>query len=245
MVGVGGIAIDCPMPAPSSLELLEARLSAISPDRAQGDAWERALCGWINGGCATNWTQAWLWNDWPERARLGLKGDKGVDLVAIDLDGARVAIQAKFRRDPDDPITAPEVQKLVGSYRTHFARFALVSNAHRATSGVAEAVSPTDAMVVLREHLEEAPYDWAEARTRSRVPLTPKAFQLEAAEDIRAALVEGGRAQIVMACGTGKTLTMLLAMEALDAERVLVLAPTWQPTSRARGAREPTEVQRG
>ncbi len=214
------------MPATSPLELLETRLCAISPDRAQGDAWERALCDWINAGGHDDWKRAWLWNDWPERARLGLKGDKGVDLVAETTDGALVAIQAKFRRDPDAPVTAPEVQKLVGSYRKHFAQFALVSNAQRASSGVAEAVSPADAMLVLRETLEASPYDWSEARALARTDFRPFAFQVQAAEDICAALADGGRAQIVMACGTGKTVTMLMAMEALDAERVLVLAPT-------------------
>jgi predicted helicase len=147
------------MPASSSLERLEARLCAIAPDRAQGAAWEDAVCGWINAGGCADWTRAWRWNDWPERARLGLKGDKGVDLVAETNDGAHVAIQVKFRRDPDDPVTAPEVQKLVGSYRRHFQHFALVSNARRVSGGVAEAVGPTDAMVVLREHLKTTPYD--------------------------------------------------------------------------------------
>jgi hypothetical protein len=32
----------------TSLERLERQLQAITPDRAQGDAWERALEGWIN-----------------------------------------------------------------------------------------------------------------------------------------------------------------------------------------------------
>ena len=58
------------------------------------------------------------------------------------------------------------------------------------------------------------------------VKFTPFPFQKVAAENVRKALAKGGRAQIVMACGTGKTVTMLLAAEALDAQRVLVLAPT-------------------
>ena len=34
----------------TSLERLERQLQAITPDRAQGDAWEKALKGWINAG---------------------------------------------------------------------------------------------------------------------------------------------------------------------------------------------------
>jgi len=210
----------------TSLERLERQLQAITPDRAQGDAWEKALKGWINAGGHPELTKAWMWGEWPGKLKAGLKGDKGVDLVAETRDKQLVAIQVKFRRDPKDPVTAPEVQKLVGSYRKHFALFALASNAWSATRGVSEAVGDEDAMLILREQLLESSYDWAAKKSIKRTKFTPFPFQKVAAENVRKALAKGGRAQIVMACGTGKTVTMLLAAEALDAQRVLVLAPT-------------------
>ena len=210
----------------TSLERLERQLQAISGDRAQGDAWEKALKGWINAGGHPELTKAWMWGEWPGKLKAGLKGDKGVDLVAETRDKQLVAIQVKFRRDPNDPVTAPEVQKLVGSYRKHFALFALASNAWTATRGVSEAVGDEDAMLILREQLLESSYDWAAKKSIKRTKFTPFPFQKVAAENVRKALAKGGRAQIVMACGTGKTVTMLLAAEALDAQRVLVLAPT-------------------
>ena len=210
----------------TSLERLERQLQAITPDRAQGDAWEKALKGWINAGGHPELTKAWMWGEWPGKLKAGLKGDKGVDLVAETRDKQLVAIQVKFRRDPNDPVTAPEVQKLVGSYRKHFTLFALASNAWSATRGVSEAVGDEDAMLILREQLLESSYDWAAKKSIKRTKFTPFPFQKVAAENVRKALAKGGRAQIVMACGTGKTVTMLLAAEALDAQRVLVLAPT-------------------
>ena len=210
----------------TSLERLERQLLAITPDRAQGDAWEKALKGWINAGGHPELTKAWMWGEWPGKLKAGLKGDKGVDLVAETRDKQLVAIQVKFRRDPNDPVTAPEVQKLVGSYRKHFTLFALASNAWSATRGVSEAVGDEDAMLILREQLLESNYDWAAKKSIKRTKFTPFPFQKVAAENVRKALAKGGRAQIVMACGTGKTVTMLLAAEALDAQRVLVLAPT-------------------
>ena len=210
----------------TSLERLERQLQVITPDRAQGDAWEKALKGWINAGGHPELTKAWMWGEWPGKLKAGLKGDKGVDLVAETRDKQLVAIQVKFRRDPNDPVTAPEVQKLVGSYRKHFALFALTSNAWSATRGVSEAVGDEDAMLILREQLLESRYDWAAKKSIKRTKFTPFPFQKVAAENVRKALAKGGRAQIVMACGTGKTVTMLLAAEALDAQRVLVLAPT-------------------
>jgi superfamily II DNA or RNA helicase len=210
----------------TSLERLERQILAISGDRVQGDAWEKALKGWINAGGHPELTKAWMWGEWPGKLKAGLKGDKGVDLVAETRDKQLVAIQVKFRRDPTDPVTAPEVQKLVGSYRKHFALFALASNAWTATKGVREAVGDEDAMLILREQLLESSYDWAAKKSIKRTKFTPFPFQKVAAENVRKALAKGGRAQIVMACGTGKTVTMLLAAEALDAQRVLVLAPT-------------------
>lgn len=210
----------------TSLERLERQLQAITPDRAQGDAWEKALKAWINAGGHPELTKAWMWGEWPGKLKAGLKGDKGVDLVAETRDKQLVAIQVKFRRDPNDPVTAPEVQKLVGSYRKHFTLFALASNAWSATRGVSEAVGDEDAMLILREQLLESSYDWAAKKSIKRTKFTPFPFQKVAAENVRKALAKGGRAQIVMACGTGKTVTMLLAAEALDAQRVLVLAPT-------------------
>ena len=166
----------------TSLERLERQLQAISGDRAQGDAWEKALKGWINAGGHPELTKAWMWGEWPGKLKAGLKGDKGVDLVAETRDKQLVAIQVKFRRDPNDPVTAPEVQKLVGSYRKHFALFALASNAWSATRGVSEAVGDEDAMLILREQLLESSYDWAAKKSIKRTKFTPFPFQKVAAE---------------------------------------------------------------
>ena len=54
------------------LERLERQLRAISGDRAQGEAWEKALKGWINAGGHPELTKAWMWGvageaeGWPE-----------------------------------------------------------------------------------------------------------------------------------------------------------------------------------
>ena len=44
----------------TSLERLERQLQVITPDRAQGGAWEKALKGWINAGGHPELTKAWL-----------------------------------------------------------------------------------------------------------------------------------------------------------------------------------------
>jgi superfamily II DNA or RNA helicase len=149
-----------------------------------------------------------------------------VDLIAEDRAGRLVAIQAKFRNDPDSPVKTGEVQKFVGAYRKYFPRRMLISNASSRARGIKEAVGDGEAELVLRTDLSESLFDWIASKPLPRPKVTPLPFQKEAAAAIKKHLKDGGRAQIVMACGSGKTYTTLLAMEALGSKRVLVLAPT-------------------
>jgi superfamily II DNA or RNA helicase len=211
----------------TSLERLEAQIRALPDGTPQGAAWEAALVGWVNGGGHPDLVKGWGWKQWPGRAKAGLpRIERGVDLIAEDRAGRLVAIQAKFRNDPDSPVKTGEVQKFVGAYRKHFPRRMLISNASSRARGIKEAVGDTEAELVLRTDLIESLYNWITAKPVRPPKITPLPFQKEAAAAIKKHLKDGGRAQIVMACGSGKTYTTLLAMEALGSKRVLVLAPT-------------------
>lgn len=211
----------------TSLERLEAQIRALPEGTPQGAAWEAALVGWVNGGGHPDLVKGWGWKQWPGRAKAGLpRIERGVDLIAEDRAGRLVAIQAKFRNDPDSPVRTGEVQKFVGAYRKHFPRRMLISNASSRARGIKEAVGDTEAEIVLRTDLIESSYNWITAKPVRPRKITPLPFQKEAAAAIKNHLKDGGRAQIVMACGSGKTYTTLLAMEALGSKRVLVLAPT-------------------
>jgi superfamily II DNA or RNA helicase len=211
----------------TSLERLEAQIRALPDGTPQGAAWEAALVGWVNGGGHPDLVKGWGWKQWPGRAKAGLpRIERGVDLIAVDRAGRLVAIQAKFRNDPDSPVRTGEVQKFVGAYRRHFPRRMLISNASSRARGIKEAVGDTEAELVLRTDLIESPYNWITTKPMRPPKITPLPFQKEAAAAIKKHLKDGGRAQIVMACGSGKTYTTLLAMEALGSKRVLVLAPT-------------------
>jgi len=211
----------------TSLERLEAQIRALPDGTPQGAAWEAALVGWVNGGGHPDLVKGWGWKQWPGRAKAGLpRIERGVDLIAVDRAGRLVAIQAKFRNDPDSPVRTGEVQKFVGAYRKHFPRRMLISNASSRARGIKEAVGDTEAELVLRTDLIESLYNWITAKPVRPPKITPLPFQKDAAAAIKKHLKDGGRAQIVMACGSGKTYTTLLAMEALGSKRVLVLAPT-------------------
>ncbi len=211
----------------TSLERLEAQIRALPDGTPQGAAWEEALVRWVNAGGHPDLVKGWGWKQWPGRTKAGLpRIERGVDLIAVDRAGRLVAIQAKFRNDPDSPVRTGEVQKFVGSYRKHFPRRMLISNASSRARGIREAVGDTEAELVLRTDLIESLFDWVTAKALPKPKVTPLPFQVEAATAVKKHLKDGGRAQIVMACGSGKTYTTLLAMEALGSKRVLVLAPT-------------------
>jgi predicted helicase len=211
----------------TSLERLEAQIRALQEGTPQGAAWEAALVRWVNAGGHPDLVKGWGWKQWPGRAKAGLpRIERGVDLIAEDRAGRLVAIQAKFRNDPDSPVKTGEVQKFVGAYRKHFPRRMLISNASSRARGIKEAVGDGEAELVLRTDLAESLFDWVASKPLPRPKVTPLPFQKEAAAAIKKHLKDGGRAQIVMACGSGKTYTTLLAMEALGSKRVLVLAPT-------------------
>jgi predicted helicase len=55
---------------------------------------------------------------------------------------------------------------------------------------------------------------------------TPEPHQIEAIDAATKGLSENKRGQMIMACGTGKTLTTLWVKEALRAQTVLVLLPS-------------------
>ena len=57
-------------------------------------------------------------------------------------------------------------------------------------------------------------------------PAKPREHQREAIRDVVKGFTKSDRGQLIMACGTGKTLTSLFIKEKLDAERTLVLVPS-------------------
>jgi superfamily II DNA or RNA helicase len=210
---------------------LATLLGHLEPDPVRrGRQWER-LCAWFlahDPAYRALLREVWLWRDWP--GRWGV--DAGIDLVAEDVEGHLWAVQAKAY-DPAYTVTKRDLDTFLSeSSRPQFAFRLLVAttdllseNARRTVEGQEKPVG-----LLLRGDLERAQVEWPDDPSSLAAPaLSPKAprpHQQEALAAVLAGFEAHDRGQLIMACGTGKTLVGLWAAEALGATRTLVLLPS-------------------
>lgn len=173
--------------------------------------------------------QVWLWDDWP-----GNDGaDNGIDLVAETFNGDLWAIQSKCFKD-DHTVPRGEVTSfLAESNQAQFKERLLVSTtdllARNAERTIAKQEKPFHHFN--REDFLNAPLnwsftDWISKQTPATAKAKPKPRPYQ--EPVIANVVENleDRGQLIMACGTGKTLTSLWIDETLGNELTLVLVPS-------------------
>ncbi|MBX7433783.1 Helicase associated domain protein [Mycobacterium sp. Y57] len=173
--------------------------------------------------------RVWLWDEWP--GRWG--GDAGIDLVAEDWNRGLWAIQAKAY-DPKYRVSKKDVDKFLAesgrkvfAYRMLIATTDLIDRIGERTIQQQEKRSSFFRLNDLRA----ASVDWPTSpaflrRAKRRKPAQPRPHQAEAVRDVLKGFMTSDRGQLIMACGTGKTLNGLFITENLKAHRTLVLLPS-------------------
>jgi superfamily II DNA or RNA helicase len=171
--------------------------------------------------------RVWRYQDWP-----GYWGpDDGVDLVAEHMDGSLWAIQVKCFK-PDHSLTKAELDSfLAASGREEFSERLLIATTDLVGRTADRTLKAQEKPVrrFMRNDFVRAPLVWpSDPATMAGGGLQPKReprpHQEEAIDAVLAGLEDRG--QLIMACGTGKTLTSLWINEALEADRTLVLLPS-------------------
>lgn len=172
--------------------------------------------------------RVWFWRDWP--GRWG--ADAGIDLVAETHDGSLWAIQAKAYA-PDHAITKADVDTFLSeSARSQFAFRLLVATTNRIGSTARRIIDQQEkpAHLLMLADLEHAEVTWPvspdDLQAPPVAPRIPLPHQREAVAAVLRGFAKTDRGQLLMACGTGKTLTALWLTEALLSERTLVLLPS-------------------
>jgi superfamily II DNA or RNA helicase len=196
----------------------------------RGKDFER-ICKWFlqhDPVYAQKLRRVWLWDEWP--GKWG--ADAGIDLVAEDQDGQIWAIQAKAYARTNS-ITKRDIDTFLSeSARTEIAYRLLIATTDLIGKTAKRTVDNQEkhASVLLRGTLEAAQIDWPDSPSDLRAPRLPPKKPREHQRTAIHAVVTGfersDRGQMIMACGTGKTLISLFIHENIGSSRTLVLMPS-------------------
>ena len=211
---------------------IEIRATFSGDSYQRGKDFER-LCKWFletDPRYSGKLTEVWLWDDWP--GRWG--PDCGIDLIAQDAEGKTWAIQAKCY-DADNSITKQDVDSFLSESTNidkihHRLLIATTNNiAANARRVIEHQHSTIPINQVVLADLIDAPIDWPKSINdlttgQAKPKFLPQPHQSKAIKDVVDNLE--GRGQLIMACGTGKTLTGLWIAEALRANTILVVLPS-------------------
>ena len=204
----------------------------LDPDpRERGKQFER-VCKWFLSNDPTykaTLRKIWLWDEWP--GRWG--GDAGIDLVAKDNDGRLWAVQAKAYAT-GKAVTKGDVDKFLSeSSRALFTYRLLIATTDKLHHVARRTIEEQEKQVTFvgLSDLLTSNVNWRTnpldmRRSPQPKPATPREHQREAIRDVVSGFAQSNRGQLIMACGTGKTLTSLFIKEKLAAERTLVLLPS-------------------
>ncbi|MGO9286202.1 MAG: DEAD/DEAH box helicase family protein, partial [Mycobacterium sp.] len=214
-------------------------------DNIRGKQFER-ICKWYlehDPFYATQLARVWLWKDWP--GRWYPKREAGIDLVAEHRDGTLWAIQAKAY-DSAYSVTKHDVDKFLSESnrkddttgRPLFSFRLLLATTRKQLGSTARNTINAQTIPVGyrgRIELDAVEIDWpaspSDLRARRLPPKKPQghwAYQGEAMNKVVNGFRQADRGKLIMACGTGKTLTALFIREKLAAQRTLVLMPSLQ-----------------
>ncbi len=220
--------------APTAGEVLE-RIRRESRDEPEKGRWfENLFRRLILDDKSFDVDKAWRWESWPGREERGLPTkDIGIDLVAKLNGGELVAIQCKCY-DEKDRVDRAEVDKLLGASGSYDMRWFVATCDWN--KNAEDRLNQSGGPPVRRIDFHE--YDHAritDGRIKSE-KRDPWEHQKKAVNDVVTRMKDADRGQMIMACGTGKTVASLRIAEEMLPEngRILFLAPSIALVSQAR-----------
>ena len=198
----------------------------------RGEYFEKVFVPWFlrtDPEWSSKIKQIWLWDDYPKRWGK----DCGIDLVYEDHQGKHWAIQSKCV-SPDREVSKAEIDSFLSeSNDSRIHGRLLIASTDGIGKNAIQVIERQEKQVVcfLKEHFCQSevefpasPEDLSTGRRKDK--RRPRPHQQEAIQNVVAGLQAADRGQLLMACGTGKTLTSLWIKEALDTKRTLVLLPS-------------------
>lgn len=225
-----------------TFEALLARYRRLAfSERDKGTRFERLTQAYLctDPMHAGRFSRVWLWNEFPFRKDFGGK-DTGIDLVAKTTEGDYWAIQCKCFAE-DAVIDKPALDSFLATSSKCFPDDNLksVSFAHRLWISTTNNWGDNATEAIHNQHppvtrinlsqLSQAPVDWAklDKGITGADSLQPKKalypHQQSALEKAHEHYKTAARGMMIMACGTGKTLTALRIAEHETGGRGMIL----------------------
>lgn len=199
----------------------------------KGRAFEHALKWWLSND--PTWSNVfdperiYLWDESPHRNGP----DTGIDLTAVDRFGKIWAIQAK-NWNPSASLPKSEIDSFLSASSTSvYSSRLLVTTTLTISANARRTIREQEkpCIVLTFDNLADSPV-WAsfEGDVEERIVLAEQPlfdYQERAVSEVVRAFTEGiFRGQLIMACGTGKTLVSQRVSDRLGAKKILVLVPS-------------------
>ncbi|MCY3538346.1 MAG: DEAD/DEAH box helicase family protein [bacterium] len=221
------------------LSELDAALETIRSSAASklelGKRFERLMCRVLlehPGEFRDRFRQVVPWDEWEGRDGP----DKGIDLVATDVDGDRWAIQTKCYRDARAPES--KVDSFLAEANTaSFQRRLFISTSRASppvTKNAAKKLKGAGCRVLYHGDLAQWPVPWTDLVGDPEAPIPsilydPHPYQQDAIDAVEAGFGAGAaRGQMLLPCGTGKSVVALWIAEQIvpDGGTVLYVVPS-------------------
>ena len=206
-----------------TFEYIEAKIRCDAEGTSFGGDFEW-LCQWFLENSPRyrgQFDKVWRWKDWPER----WGPEAGIDLVARTRAGELWAIQAKADH-PDRTITKREIDSFLSeSNRSQFAFRLLMATTDNIGVTARRTLDDQEKKVgrVLRGDFLTEEIQWPVQIGGTAAPLdrwNPRPHQATAIDAVVNGFRDHDRGRLIMACGTGKTLTALWIAERLQQRRL-------------------------
>jgi predicted helicase len=220
---------------PNIHDILQELSNAATSNRDKGDKFERLMVEFFRTDplYADKYSDVWLWGSWPGRDG---KSDTGIDIVAQERDAKEFcAIQCKFYDKSHELQKADIDSFFTASGKKPFTSRIIISTTDKWSRHAEDALEKQTIPVTrLRvQDLDASAIDWGQFSLDrpERLRLKPKKVLRPHQKTALAKTLEGlgtsDRGKLIMACGTGKTLTSLKIAEKVVGDGVvLLLAPS-------------------
>ena len=214
--------------------LLERKIASLSSEKDKGDAFEEFCRAYLNLLPEYQFMNIWLQGALPSHIvdRLHLSGqkDQGIDLVAETMDGKIWAVQAKFRSNSEESVSYKELSTFLAiSDRADFRL--IISNTQSLPSVIHRRKDCGEVLLDRLNALDADFFKSLEQYIQSSNAVQSQAFlprehQKTAIRKAKEHYSSHDRGQLIMACGSGKTLTSVWIAEALNADHILIMVPS-------------------